>query len=369
VSCRMRAAILNTPGTPLEVEDNVTLAPPGPGEVRVKIVACGVCHSDVSIVKGLFPIMGPTIPGHEAAGVVLEVGHGVDHVVEGDHVVLTPAPSCGHCRACRRGRFSHCSLGAGLITSSFPDGSTRLDRNGEVIYRGLGLAGWSEEAVVVGQAAVPISKEIPLDIACVIGCAVQTGTGAALNTATIVPGDSVLVVGAGGIGVSIVAGAATKGAARVIVSDPSESRRERAMAFGATHVVDPTAGNLSEMVGEIIEGGVDTAFEAVGSADLAQGCLESTVDGGEVVLVGAAPLDDNLDVNSVAMMFSGKKLSGCVLGGCWAPRDIPLMVDLWQSGQLPLESMVTSRRPLAEVNEAIADSEAGKGLRTVLMMD
>ncbi len=365
----MRAAILYEPGEPLEVADDVTLGATGPGEVRVQVAACGVCHSDLSVIQGKFPLMGPTIPGHEAAGVVSEVGAGVDHLSVGDHVVLTPAPSCGHCRACRRGRFSHCYLGDGLMTSTFDDGTTRLERKGEVVFRGLGMAGWAEEVIVVGQGAIPIPKDIPLDVACVIGCAVQTGTGAALNTASIEPGDSVLVVGAGGIGVSIVAGASIAGASRIIVSDPSESRRERAMSFGATHVVDPTSDDVPAVVGSLTDGGVDTAFEAVGSAALAEQCLDSTVNGGDVILVGAAPMDGFINVQSVAMMFSGKSLSGCVLGGCWAPRDIPRMVDLWQSGQLPLDEMVTARRPLAEVNDAVLQAEAGVGLRTVLVMD
>ncbi len=365
----MRAAVLNQPGTPLEVADDIELAPTGPGQVRVRIAACGICHSDISIVSGSFPVMGATIPGHEAAGEVIEVGAGVDHVEVGDHVILSPAPSCGRCRACRRGRFSHCSLGEGLMTSTFADGTTGLSRNGRPVYRGLGMAGWAEEVLVVGPAAIKIPTDVPLDVACVIGCAVQTGTGAALNTADIQPGDSVLIIGAGGIGVSIAAGAAVAGASRIIVSDPSEGRRERAMNFGATHVVDPTSENLAQVVGELTEGGVDTAFEAVGSAALAQDCLESTVLGGEVILVGAAPLTDMIEVGSVATMFGGKSLTGCLLGSCWAPRDIPKMVELWQAGQLPLDDMVTARRPLSEVNEAIADANDAVGLRTVLLMD
>jgi S-(hydroxymethyl)glutathione dehydrogenase / alcohol dehydrogenase len=364
----MRAAILSQPGTPLEVADDVVLEPPRAGQVRVEVAACGVCHSDVSLVNGLFPIMGPTVPGHEAAGVVVEVGAGVSGLAVGDHVVLTPNPSCGHCRSCRRGRFSVCEQTAALMTATFPDGSTRLSRGGEVIYRGLGLAAWAEEVVVDAAGAVRIPAEVPLDVACVIGCAVQTGTGAALNTASILPGDSVLVVGAGGIGVSIAAGAAVAGATRIIVSDPSESRREQAMAFGATDVIDPTATDLLGEVTRIVPGGVDVAFDAVGSGPLVESCMAATCPGGETVMVGAAPMDDDVTLNAVTAMFSEKRLSGSLLGSCWGPRDIPRLVDLWQSGRLPLDAMVTSRRPLAEVNEAIADAEAGRGLRTVLMM-
>ena len=365
----MRAAILTEPGKPLEVVDGVELEPPRAGEVRVRVTACGVCHSDVSLVNGTFPIMGPTIPGHEAAGVVAEVGAGVAGLAAGDHVVLTPNPSCGHCRSCRRGRFSVCEQTAALMTSAFPDGSTRLSRGGEVVYRGLGLAAWAEEVIVSSAGAVRVPAEVPLDVACVIGCAVQTGTGAAINTASIEPGDSVLVLGAGGIGVSIVAGAAIAGATRIIVSDPSEARREQAMRFGATDVIDPREVDVPTAVEVLVAGGVDVAFDAVGSAALVETCVASTCAGGETIMVGAAPIDDQLGLNAVTMMFAEKAVRGSLLGSSWGPRDIPRMVELWRSGRLPLDAMVTSRRPLAEVNEAVADAEAGRGLRTVLLMD
>lgn len=206
-------------------------------------------------------------------------------------------------------------------------------------------------------------------MSCVIGCAVQTGVGAALNTASIEPGDSVLVVGAGGIGVSIAAGAAIAGATRVIVSDPSEARREQAMQFGATDVIDPTRTDVVAEVSSLVPGGVDTAFDAVGSAALIDTCLAATCNGGETVLVGAAPMTDSVSVNPVTMMFVEKGIKGSLLGSSLASRDIPRLVELWRAGRLPLDQMVTARLPLAEVNDAVRDAEAGKGLRTVLMMD
>lgn len=365
----MRAAILTQAGQPLEVVDDLVLDPPGPGQVRVKVVACGICHSDVSVINGTFPIMGPTVPGHEAAGIVAEVGPGVERVAIGDHVVLSPNPACGHCRGCRRGRPGTCEETAGLMTSMFTDGTTKLSRGGEVVYRGLGLGGWADQVIVSEEGAVPIPADVPLDVACVIGCAVQTGVGSAVNTASIQPGDSVLIFGAGGIGVSLAAGAAMAGATRVIVSDPSESRRESAMRFGATDVIDPGATDVVAEVNRIIPGGVDSAFDAVGSAALVDTALQATCAGGEVVLVGAAPIDDVVSLNPVTMMFSEKSVKGSLLGSSWSVRDIPRIVDMWQAGRLPLDEMVTSRRPLDEVNEAVADAVAGKGLRTVLLMD
>lgn len=364
----MRGAVLSQPGEPLEVVE-VDLGPLGPGEVRVRVVACGVCHSDVSLTDGTFPIMGPTIPGHEAAGVVIELGAGVTRLEVGDHVVLSPNPACGHCRSCRRGRPGACAETTALMTATFPDGSTRLSRGGEVVYRGLGVAAWATEAIVSERGAVRIPDDVPLDVACVIGCAVQTGVGAALNTASIEPGDSVLVLGAGGIGVSIAAGAAIAGATRVIVSDPSESRREQAMAFGATHVIDPSDSDVVSEVTALVPDGVDSAFDAVGSADLIDTAVASTCNGGETVLVGAAPIDATVSLSPVMMMFSEKTVKGSLLGSCNSMRDIPRLVELWQSGRLPLDAMVTARRPLHEVNEAVTDAQAGRGLRTVLLMD
>lgn len=362
----MRAALFTSVGSPLEVVDDVVLEGPRDGEVRVRVAACGVCHSDVSLIRGTFPAMGPTVPGHEAAGVVTELGRGVRSLKVGDHVVLTPNPACGHCAYCARGHFSVCPDAMAIATSMLPDGTTRLSRDGQTIFRGLGLAAWADEVVVAEQGAVRIDSDVPLDVACVIGCAVQTGVGAAINTVSIQPGDQVLVLGAGGIGVSIVQGAAISGATRIIVSDPSESRREHALRFGATHVIDPSTSDVVTSTLALTGIGADVAFDAVGSAALIQTGIDAVRNGGTTVMVGAAPVTDTVQVPPAVSMFTEKRLVGSLLGSCWAPRDIPLLVDLWQAGRLDLDSMVTARRPLDQVNEAIEDLEAGRGLRTVL---
>ncbi len=364
----MRAALFTSVGTPLEIVDDVQLEAPRSGEVRVAVQACGVCHSDVSLINGTFPAMGPTIVGHEAAGIVTEVGEGVRNLSVGDHVILTPNPACGRCEYCVKGLHSVCPDSMSIATSMLPDGTTRLSRDGDVVYRGLGLAAWADEVVVAEHGAVRIDDDVPLDVACVIGCAVQTGVGAAINTVSIEPGDSVLVLGAGGIGISIVQGAAISGASRIIVSDPSESRREQALRFGATHVIDPTDTDVVATTMELTGIGADVAFEAVGSAALIESGIAAVRNGGTTVMVGAAPVEDQVAVNAAITMFTEKRLVGSLLGSCWAPRDIPRLVELWRSGRLDLDSMVTARRPLEEVNEAIADLEAGRGLRTVLMI-
>ena len=283
-------------------------------------------------------------------------------------MILSPVAACGHCAYCRRGLFSVCESSMSIATSTLPDGSTRLSRSGETVYRGLNLAGWAEEVVVPVSGAIRIDPDIPLDVACVIGCAVQTGVGAAINTAAIQPGDSVLVLGAGGIGISIVAGASIAGATRIIVSDPSEARREQALRFGATDVVDPTDESPVNRVMELTGIGVDVAFDAVGSATLIEACLDGVRNGGTAVMVGAAPVDDTVSIIPAIAMFTEKRLIGSLLGSCWAPRDIPRLVQMWQTGKLDLAGMVTNRRPLEEVNEAIEDLVAGRGLRTALMI-
>jgi Zn-dependent alcohol dehydrogenase len=364
----MRAALLESPDEPLRVVDDVELGPPRTGEVRVRIVACGVCHSDLSLARGLFPMLGPTVPGHEAAGVVVELGPGVSTLAVGDHVVLSPNPACGHCEYCRRGRHAVCPNSLGIATATFPDGTTGLSRGGEVVYRGLNLGAWSDEVVVQESGAVRIDPDVPLDVACVIGCAVQTGVGAALNTADIEPGDSVLVMGAGGIGLNIVQGAAVAGASRIIVSDPSEARREQALRFGATDVVDPATTDVVATTMELTGIGADVAFDAAGSAALVEAGLAAVRSAGTCVMVGAPPADEEARVNVAVTMFTEKRLAGSLLGDCYAPRDIPRLVSLWQAGRLDLDGLVTARRPLEEVNEALDDLEAGRGLRTVLVI-
>jgi S-(hydroxymethyl)glutathione dehydrogenase / alcohol dehydrogenase len=364
----MRAALFSEVGSPVQIVDDVVLDAPRRGEVRVRVVACGVCHSDVSLINGTFPSMGPTIAGHEAAGVVVELGEGVTELAVGDHVVLTPNAACGHCAYCVKGLHSVCASAMSIATSVLPDGTSRLSRGGEIVYHGLGVAAWADEIVVHANGAIRIDDDVPLDVACVIGCAVQTGVGAAINTADIEPGDAVLVLGAGGIGISIVQGAAVAGASRIIVSDPSESRREQALRFGATHVIDPTVDDVVATTMELTGIGADVAFEAVGSAALVEVGINAVRNGGTTVLVGAAGVEDTVDFSPVMAMFTEKKLVGSLLGLCWAPRDIPRLVALWQAGRLDLDGMVTSRRPLEEINDAIADLEAGRGLRTVLMV-
>jgi len=355
----MRAAVLEAVGEPLVIRDDVVIDAPGPGQVRVDVAHCGICHSDLSVVGGYFPAPRPVMRGHESAGVVESVGPHVAGLAPGDPVVLTPVPPCGTCYWCVRAEPSLCGNMAGLATCTFPDGSTRLSRGGETIYRGMNLAAFAEQVLVPATGAVKVPPDVPLDVVCVLGCAVQTGVGAVLNTAKVEEGATVLVQGLGGIGLSVVQGARLAGAARILVSDPVAERRELAKRLGATDGIDPTAEDVVQRTHELTGVGADYAFEAAGRAALVESCLAAVRNGGTVVAVGAPPVDQGITIApAAAFTISEKKLLGCTLGSANSLREIPRLVALWQQGRLDLEALLTHRRPLAEINEALDDLRA-----------
>jgi Zn-dependent alcohol dehydrogenase len=364
----MKAAVLEAAGQPLRIWDDVEIRDPGPGQVRVKVAHCGVCHSDLTLADGAFPSPVPIILGHEAAGVVDAVGPHVTGLAVGDHVVLTACPPCGRCYWCVRGEAALCVDALGIQTNTFADGSTGLSRGGETVYRGVNVAGFAEYTVTQANGAVKIPAEVPLDVACVIGCAVQTGVGAVLNTAEVEEGATVLVMGLGGIGLSTIQGAQIAGATRIIASDPVPQRREAAKAFGATDLLDPGSEDVVARARALTDDiGVDYAFETAGVASLVEAGLAAARSGGTVVCVGAAPIDQSITVAPAVMLtISEKKLIGCVLGSVNSLREIPRLVSLWQTGRLDLERMITARRPLAEINDAMEDLRATRGIRTVL---
>jgi len=364
----MRAALLETPGQPLAIVDDVEIEDPRVGEVRVRIAHCGICHSDLSIVDGTFPAPMPIVLGHEAAGVVDAVGPGVTSLAPGDAVVLTPCPPCGSCYWCVRGEAALCVNSQGIMTNTLPDGRTGLSRGGQTVYRGVNVAGFSEYAVLPATGAVKIPTDVPLEVACVIGCAVQTGVGAVLNAAEVEEGATVLVMGLGGIGLSTVQGARLAGAARILVSDPVAERREVAKHYGATDLADPVQDDVVTWARDLTGGiGVDYAFETAGVAALVTAGYGAARNGGTVCAVGAPPIDQNIDLGPGAVFTIGaKKVIGTILGNCNSLHEIPRLISLWQGGRLDLESMITARRPLAEINEAMDDLRASKGIRTVL---
>ncbi len=367
----MKAAVLEEAGKPLKIYNDIQIMEPRTAEVRVNVKYCSVCHSDVSVADGTFPAPGPVILGHEASGIVDAIGPGVTHLAVGDHVILTPAPPCGHCYYCVRNEHSLCVNGQAIMTHTLPDGETGLQRQGQPVLRGVGVAAFAEQVITQASGAVKIADEIPLDIACVIGCAVQTGVGSVLNTANVEPGATVLIIGLGGVGMATVQGARIAGATTIIVSDPVAERREAAKSFGATHTLDPTIDDLvSQCLLLTNQIGVDYAFETAGQASLVEAAVMASRSGGCTVCVGAPPIDQAISLNP-AVLFAAteKKLCGCLLGSSNSLFEIPRLIRLWQEGQLDLEGMITHRRPLEQINEAFDDLSHNRGIRTVISIN
>lgn len=364
----MRAAVFDGVGRPVEVR-GVDIRDVRAGEVLVRVAACGICHSDLSVVDGDFPSPLPVVLGHEAAGVVEAVGDGVTSVAPGDHVVLTPLPACGSCYFCTRDQPTLCArYGDSLFTSLLPDGTSPLSMDGRIVYRGLGVAAWAEYAVSPEPGVVRIDPDVPLEVACVLGCAVQTGVGAVLNTARLPEGATVLVFGAGGIGIAVTQGARLAGAARIVVVDPEPARRDAARRFGATDVVDPGATDPVQTAGALTGGiGVDAVFEAAGQARLIEAGLRAVRPGGTVVCVGAPPLDQGIEIPMVVTFSaSEKRLIGCRLGSVHPQRDVPRFLGLWRQGLLDLEGMVTATVPLDAIGDGLERLRRREGLRTVV---
>lgn len=363
----MRAAVLEKAGKPLQIAADVEIEEPRPGQVRVRVEHCGVCHSDLSIADGTFPSPLPIVLGHEAAGVVDAVGPNVEGLQVGDRVVLTPCPPCGTCYWCVRGETSICVNAMAIMTNTFADGTTGLSRGGQVVYRGVGVGAFAEYVLTHTTGAVKVPADVPLNIACVIGCAVQTGVGAVLNTARVEEGATVLVMGLGGIGLSLVQGARIAGAARIIASDPVPARREAALRFGATDLLDPATDDVISRTKELTGVGVDYAFDTAGRASLIHAGLEATRSGGTTVCVGAPAITDPVTIGMPALFtLTEKKLIGCALGSSNSLRDIPRLLALWRAGHLDLEGLITARRSIGEINEAMDDLKRSRGIRTVL---
>ncbi len=365
----MKAAVLFEQGKPIQVEGNIDIIEPRAGEVRVNVAYCSLCHSDYSVLSGVMgPIQGPIILGHEASGVIESIGEGVTHLAVGDHVVLTPVPSCGVCYFCQRNEYSLCVNGNSIMTNRMADGQTGLSQNGNEILRGVGVGGLAERVVCPSTGAIKIPDDIPLEIACVVGCAMQTGVGAVLNTADVEAGATVLVLGLGGIGLAAVQGARLAAASTIIVSDPLAERRDLALKLGATHAIDPTSEDVAAFAMLQTNGiGVDYAFETAGLAKLIELGIQTSRPGGMTVCVGAPPIDQGVSLDNVVIFTaSEKKLCGCLLGSCNSTYDIPRMMTAYKNGTLDLKSMVGRMRPLEEINEAFDDLHHGREIRTVM---
>jgi Zn-dependent alcohol dehydrogenase len=364
----MRAAVLYQAGAPLRVEE-VDLAPPNPGEVRVRVAAAGVCHSDYHYMCGDLTANLPAVLGHEGAGVVEEVGPGVTSVAPGDHVVLLWRTSCGSCAYCSAGRPALCPAGMAMRASGrMADGTSRLSRGGEEIRHFLGVSCFAEQSVCSERAVLKIPDDVPLPVAAVAGCAVMTGVGAVVNTARVEAGSTVLVIGAGGVGLCAVMGAVLAGAARVVAADLSPTKLELATQFGATDVVNASREDVPAAVRELTGGGVDYAFEVIGLPETVTQAVRALKTGGTAVAIGVAPVGAAAQVNLLELVLQEKTLKGSIYGSTRPQADFPRLFDLYRRGRLPLDRLLTREWPLAQVNEAYDALLAGTVARSVLVM-
>lgn len=366
---KTRAAVFRKPSSPLTVE-TLDLEEPLAGEVLVKLRAVGVCHSDWHLVSGATLHPAPAVVGHEGAGVVTAVGPKVDRVKLGDHISLNWAPSCGECFYCKNDRPSLCSKFLGPIwAGTMMDGTTRLSKDGERVYHFSALACFSEFAVVPQECCVPLDADVPWNVAALIGCAVTTGVGAVLNTAQVRKGTTVVVVGAGGVGLSIIMGAHYAGARNVIAIDLIEAKRSVAISCGATHFISVDA-EVSDQVRALTEGrGADYVFEAAGVPSIQEKCLDLARPGGTVILAGITPVGSTTNLPGAIITRKELTIKGSYYGTADTARDFPLYAELFLQGKLPIDRLVSKEYSLEQINEAYADMLSGTVARGIVVFN
>ncbi|SDG99398.1 S-(hydroxymethyl)glutathione dehydrogenase / alcohol dehydrogenase [Leifsonia sp. 98AMF] len=364
----MQAVIFTEPSEPIQFTE-VDLAAPGPGEVRVRIAAAGVCHSDLHVKRGEWDAPAPLVMGHEGSGVVTELGEGVTSLAVGDHVVLSWVPPCGDCRYCRSGHEARCQKVATIVAPKgvLFDGTSRLSRDGETIHHYLGVSSFAEEVVVPASGAVKVRDDAPLDVIAVVGCAVATGVGAVLNTAAVEPGSTVAVIGCGGVGLNVVQGARLAGAERIVAIDVLPDKTQMALQFGATDRIDASRADAVEQLFELIPDGVDYAFDAIGRTSTTEQAIRMLGLGGAAVIVGLPPTGAKASFEPLVLAEADQRILGSNYGSVRPSIDIPALVDRYMDGQLLLDPLISGRRPLAEAAEAFDDLEAGSVLRTLLI--
>jgi S-(hydroxymethyl)glutathione dehydrogenase/alcohol dehydrogenase len=363
----MLAAVLHDLNQALDVTE-VDIESPHAGEVRVRIVASGVCHSDLSVIEGKNPFRTPMVLGHEGAGVVEEVGPGVTRVAPGDHVIVSWVATCEKCFFCLRGQPQLCQSGISSF-GTMADGTTRLSLDGERLYHGLNAATFAEETIVRESAVVPIPRDIPLGVAALVGCAVTTGVGAAIHTARVDAGERVAIIGCGGVGLSIIQGCRIAAASTIIAIDPVEHRRQAALRLGATDALPGGDGATSEVKALTDGHGADVVFEAVGVAALQKQAVAMTRPGGRSIFVGLPGLDAEPAFKTFFVVTGEKQIRGCFYGSARPARDFPMLLDLYREGRLDLDALVSQTLPLVRINEAFDSMRSGEHLRTIITMD
>jgi len=351
----------------ISVED-VTLDPPKAGEVKLKVSATGVCHSDLSVINGTFPLPKPMVLGHEGAGVIEEVGPGVANVKPGDHVVMSFVPNCGSCFHCVRGEAHLCSVLP--PTGRQLDGTTRLHLGDQDLAAFSALGNMAEYVVCPAISVVPIAADIPLRLAALVGCGVTTGVGAVIKTAAVRAGSTVAIFGCGGVGLCTVQGARLAGAGRIIAVDLAENKLEMAQHFGATDIIDASAGDPVAGIKQITGGiGADYSFEVIGNPAVAAQAYAATRRGGMVTIVGMGKISDQLSLSLLLLPLEGKTVCGCYYGNVNPREDFPMLLDLDRRGKLDLEGMVTNTYSIDDAPRAFEDLEKGVNARGVIVFD
>ena len=372
---KIRAAVLNQTGLvrpyaesrPLSIEE-IELDPPGPGEILVKIGAAGLCHSDLSAINGARPRPTPMVMGHEASGIVEEVGTEVDDLQRSDHVVLTFMPSCGHCLPCAEGRPALCEPGVAANTAgTLLSGTRRLHRNGTEIHHHLGCSAFAEYATVSRRSLVKVDPELSFEEAALFGCAVLTGVGAVLNTARITPGSTVAVVGLGGVGLCSLLGAFVAGARRIVAVDLYEDKLALARSLGATDVFNASDPDCVQQIRDATKGGVEFAFELAGSVKAMELAYKITGRGGTTVTAGLPPAADTIQVPQENLVLEERTIKGSFIGSSVPMRDLPRYVALYRQGRLPVDKLVTGRLKLEEINLGFDRLEEGKAVRQIIL--
>ena len=359
----MKAAVLIEAGKPLVIEQ-VNISNPGPHEVLIRTAACGLCHSDLHFIEGTYPHPLPAIPGHEAAGIVEAVGSEVRTVKVGDAVITCLSAFCGHCEYCVTGRMSLC---LGGDTRRKPGEAPRLTRpDGSPMAQMLNLSAYAEMMLIHEHACVAINPDMPLPQASVIGCAVTTGAGTIFNACKVTPGETVAVIGCGGVGLATINAAKIAGAGRIIAADPIPEKRALAMKLGATDVVDAMADDAAKQIQELTKGGVDHAIEAVGRPASGELAVKSLKRGGTATILGMMPLQHSVGLSAMDLL-SGKKLQGAIMGGNRFPVDIPRLVDFYMRGLLDLDSIISETIPLEQINDGFDKMRRGDSARSVIV--
>ena len=358
----VRAAVLPAVGAPLEIAE-IDLPDPGPGQVRVRLAAAGVCHSDLSLTNGTMRVPVPAVLGHEGAGTVVAVGEGVTHIAPGDPVVLNWAPSCGTCHACTLGEVWLC---ANALNGAADVYAHRVS-DGSDLHPGLNVAAFAEETVVSAACVLPLPDGIPLTDAALLGCAVLTGYGAVHHSAQVREGETVAVFGVGGVGLSTLQAARIAGATKIVAVDVSPAKEELARAAGATDYVVASENTAREIRALTGKQGVDVAVECVGRAVTIRTAWESTRRGGRTTVVGIGGKDQQVTFNALELFHWGRTLSGCVYGNSDPAKDLPVLAEHVRAGRLDLGALVTERIELAGIPAAFENMEAGKGGRALVV--